>query len=590
MTDRGDAAIGPRSRAADRGSRGCRSISRSGAASSTCSSGARAASSGPSTGSTSTIQRGEVLAPRRRVGLAARRRPAGSSSSSPARPPARSPSTATTSSTLWGDEGAARLPPPGPAHLPGPVRDAEPEADDPRLRGRAARSSTGSASASPSARPRSCARARGGRAAAGRRLRRSATRTSCPAASASASSSPAPWSWTRSSIVADEPVSMLDVSIRTELLRLMLDLRQERGLTYLFITHDLSLAWVIADRIAVMYLGKIMEIGPAEQVIRVAAQPVHAGARVGARRRRIRPTPGTRARRTILVGETPDAAAHPDRLPVPPALPAGVRPLPGRGAAAVRRRRRASRPRAGSPRASALAGPSPVAATAPPRRPPRRPPPRRPPPGRRPAATTDGPAERRRRHARPSPAARPRCASPTCSPPRPRPSSPSCGALGDEAGWRPAPGEWSANECVGHLIEAERRGFAGRIRPILAAAAETRPSRPTSRTGIRRPSPRRGATTCAPAAELAAEFEALRADGVDARPRPRPGRPRRASGMHPSRRTAARRRAARRMGPPRPEPHPPDAGRHARRASGLRWATPGGSASRTSSRSRLAGA
>ena len=72
-------------------------------------------------------------------------------------------------------------------------------------------------------------------------------------------------------IVADEPVSMLDVSIRTELLRLMLDLRAERGLTYLFITHDLSLAWVIADRIAVMYLGKIMEIGPAERVIRDAA-------------------------------------------------------------------------------------------------------------------------------------------------------------------------------------------------------------------------------------------------------------------------------------------------------------------------------
>jgi hypothetical protein len=43
-------------------------------------------------------------------------------------------------------------------------------------------------------------------------------------------------------------------------------------------------------------------------------------------------------------------------------------------------------------------------------------------------------------------------------------------ALGPEAGWRPAPGEWSANECVGHLIEAERRGFAGRIRAILAAA------------------------------------------------------------------------------------------------------------------------
>jgi peptide/nickel transport system ATP-binding protein len=67
-------------------------------------------------------------------------------------------------------------------------------------------------------------------------------------------------------IVADEPVSMLDVSIRTELLRLMLDLRRERGLTYLFITHDLSLAWVLADRIAVMYLGKIVEVAPADDL------------------------------------------------------------------------------------------------------------------------------------------------------------------------------------------------------------------------------------------------------------------------------------------------------------------------------------
>ena len=77
-------------------------------------------------------------------------------------------------------------------------------------------------------------------------------------------------------VVADEPVSMLDVSIRTELLRLMLDLRERRGLTYLFITHDLSLAWVIADRIAVMYLGKIMEIGPADRVIREPHHPYTA--------------------------------------------------------------------------------------------------------------------------------------------------------------------------------------------------------------------------------------------------------------------------------------------------------------------------
>ena len=111
-------------------------------------------------------------------------------------------------------------------------------------------------------------------------------------------------------IVADEPVSMLDVSIRTELLRLMLDLRRERGLTYLFITHDLSLAWVIADRIAVMYLGKIMEIGPAETVIRSPRNP-YTKALVSVSPSPVPPSAGTRASRTILKGETPDAAHIP---------------------------------------------------------------------------------------------------------------------------------------------------------------------------------------------------------------------------------------------------------------------------------------
>jgi len=111
-------------------------------------------------------------------------------------------------------------------------------------------------------------------------------------------------------IVADEPVSMLDVSIRTELLRLMLDLRHDLGLTYLFITHDLSLAWVIADRIAVMYLGKILEIGPAEQVIRDPHNP-YTQALVSVSPSPDPPSAGERARRTILVGETPDAAHIP---------------------------------------------------------------------------------------------------------------------------------------------------------------------------------------------------------------------------------------------------------------------------------------
>ena len=62
-------------------------------------------------------------------------------------------------------------------------------------------------------------------------------------------------------VVADEPVSMIDVSLRTTLIDLMLDLQKDLGLTYLFITHDLAVAKYISDRIAIMYLGKIVEMG-----------------------------------------------------------------------------------------------------------------------------------------------------------------------------------------------------------------------------------------------------------------------------------------------------------------------------------------
>jgi oligopeptide/dipeptide ABC transporter ATP-binding protein len=111
-------------------------------------------------------------------------------------------------------------------------------------------------------------------------------------------------------VVADEPVSMLDVSIRTEILNLMLDLRRGRDLTYLFITHDLSVAWVIADRIAVMYLGRIMELGTAEQVINDPRHP-YTRALVSVMPTPEPPQPGRRARRVILAGETPDAAHIP---------------------------------------------------------------------------------------------------------------------------------------------------------------------------------------------------------------------------------------------------------------------------------------
>jgi peptide/nickel transport system ATP-binding protein len=68
-------------------------------------------------------------------------------------------------------------------------------------------------------------------------------------------------------IIADEPVSSLDASVRGEILALMLRLREELGLTLLVVTHDLGLAWNIADRIVVMYLGRVVEQGPTEQVL-----------------------------------------------------------------------------------------------------------------------------------------------------------------------------------------------------------------------------------------------------------------------------------------------------------------------------------
>jgi peptide/nickel transport system ATP-binding protein len=73
-------------------------------------------------------------------------------------------------------------------------------------------------------------------------------------------------------IVADEPVSMIDVSLRTTIIDLMLELRKDLGLTYLFITHDLAIAKYISDRIAIMYLGRIVEIGGKQEIF---SNPIH---------------------------------------------------------------------------------------------------------------------------------------------------------------------------------------------------------------------------------------------------------------------------------------------------------------------------
>ena len=74
-------------------------------------------------------------------------------------------------------------------------------------------------------------------------------------------------------LVADEPVSSLDASIRGEILALLLNLRETLGLGVLVVTHDLGLAWNIADRIAVMYLGRVVEAGPTEEVLRDPQHP-----------------------------------------------------------------------------------------------------------------------------------------------------------------------------------------------------------------------------------------------------------------------------------------------------------------------------
>jgi peptide/nickel transport system ATP-binding protein len=105
-------------------------------------------------------------------------------------------------------------------------------------------------------------------------------------------------------IVADEPVSSLDASVRGEILALLLRLREELGLSLLVVTHDLGLAWNIADRVAVMYLGRIVEQGPTEELLRDPKHPyTRALLSVVPETERLEPV--------VLTGEPPD----PTRIP-----------------------------------------------------------------------------------------------------------------------------------------------------------------------------------------------------------------------------------------------------------------------------------
>ncbi|MBX3082343.1 MAG: ATP-binding cassette domain-containing protein [Anaerolineae bacterium] len=108
-------------------------------------------------------------------------------------------------------------------------------------------------------------------------------------------------------IVADEAVSALDVSIRAQILNLMLELQEQFSLTYLFISHDLSVVEYIADRVVVMYVGKVVEISPTEDLFRQPKHP-YTEALMSAIPK---PDPRLRTKRIILEGEIADPAKPP---------------------------------------------------------------------------------------------------------------------------------------------------------------------------------------------------------------------------------------------------------------------------------------
>ena len=115
-------------------------------------------------------------------------------------------------------------------------------------------------------------------------------------------------------LIADEPVSSLDASVRGEILGLLLKLREELGLTVLVVTHDLGLAWNIADRVAVMYLGRIVEVGPTPDVLQSPQHP-YTQALLS-----VVPDVG-RSEQIVLTGEAPDPARIPSGCRFHPRCP-----------------------------------------------------------------------------------------------------------------------------------------------------------------------------------------------------------------------------------------------------------------------------